>query len=172
MFCSSCGFNQSNRESNYCSGCGRSLNEEVQTEERFHYNPQMIYQKQPGFVSMRKNGLKVGGKMILAGLVLVPLFGVLAEGFGVNPVLAGLTALICFWGGFLRMVYAVIFEGNETESLEQKLGSLYIKHIKRKKVPAALPKESVNFANVSYSKQGMWRENSDSGNENGGTNRW
>lgn len=169
MYCSSCGFNQTGRESNFCSGCGRSQTGEYQTVSRFQN--EQHFMDQTKWVSMRKTGLKRGGKMILAGLILVPLFGVLSELFGVNPVLAALTALICFWGGFLRMIYAVIFEGNETESLEQKVARFYTKYIKRQKTRAALPAESANFANVSYTRQGMWRETPESGGNSGG-NRW
>ena len=172
MYCSSCGFNQTDRESNYCSGCGRSLTGGDHVTSHFQNARQPLHYNQVYAVSMRKNGLKVGGKMILAGLILVPLFGVLSEMFSVNPVLAGLAALVCFWGGFLRMIYAAIFEGNETESLEQKVVRFYMKHFKRQKARTALPPESVNFSNVSYSKQGMWRENPDSGDRNGSGNRW
>ncbi len=172
MFCSTCGFDQTGRESNYCSGCGRSMTGKDNSALQFHFGHQPVYHNQVPMVSMRKNGLKLGGKMIMGGLILVPLLGILSEIFRLNPVFAGLAALICFWGGFLRMIYAAIFEGNETESLEQKVLRFFKKHIKRQKTPAALPQESVNYANVSYSKHGMWRENPESGSGNGSGNRW
>ncbi len=164
MFCTNCGFAQQNRGSNYCSGCGSLVSSSVHPNFQGQFN--QPYPTQNTGVSMRKHGLKIGGKMILAGLIIVPILGIMSELFRINPVLAGLAALICFWGGFLRMVYAAIFEGNETQSLEQKLVGFYTKHLKRKKAQPALPGESVNFSNVSYGKHGMWRENADAKNKN------
>lgn len=168
MFCSTCGFNQTDRQSNFCSGCGRMISGAHSSAQDQPNDPNLIIKAQTGVVSIRKQGLKRGGKMILAGLILVPVFGVLSEVFSVAPVLAGLTALICFWGGFLRMVYAAIFEGNESETLEQKALRFYLRHIKRKKTPQSLPAKSVNFAEVTYGKPGMWRDNHYSGTKNGG----
>jgi hypothetical protein len=124
------------------------------------------YRQSETVESIRKIGMKRGGKMILAGLILVPLVGILSEIFFVNPFFIGLTALICFWGGFLRIAYAAIFEGNESETLEKKLKVVYAKYLGRNHKTRALPPESVNFANVSYGKHGTWREASDSSNSN------
>jgi hypothetical protein len=162
MFCSSCGFKQIDRASNFCSGCGLLLSENANREFSSLHLPQ--HPRSESFESIRKIGMKRGGKMILAGLILVPLVGILSEIFFVNPFFVGLTALICFWGGFLRIVYAAIFEGNESETLEKKLKVVYAKYLTRKHTTRALPPESINFSNVSYGKQGTWRDSSDSSN--------
>ncbi len=104
--------------------------------------------------------------MILAGLILVPVFGILSEMFGVFGVFAGLTALVAFWGGFLRMIYALVFEGNETEMLEEKIVKFYRRNFKKQKTPEQLPPANIGFTDFSNGQQGMWRETADINREN------
>src|SRR5688572_3801738 len=118
MFCPTCGLQQANQASSFCSRCGFLLTGVNQVISNGGNLPQPFY-GQPtltnNFVSVRKKGLKQAGKMILAGMILVPIFGILSEIFGVFGLFAGLTAIVAFWGGILRMIYALILEGNETE---------------------------------------------------------
>lgn len=66
-------------------------------------------------ISPRRRGVKQGALLMLLGLLLVPVFGVMA-GFApgrlqdVFGFFAALTAVICFLGGPLRMIFAAIFE--------------------------------------------------------------
>ena len=163
MFCSSCGFKQAGPDPVYCSGCGIMFGVVRQTDRsNSEYSGSFDLKTN----TIRKRGLKVGGKMILSGLILVPLFGILSEFFGTAPVLAGLTALVAFWGGILRIVYALVFEGNEIETLEQKAVNFYAKYIRRQKLPDALPPQNVSFSNVSFGRQGMWRDTAETGRRN------
>ncbi|HJZ79743.1 MAG TPA: hypothetical protein VKD91_05340 [Pyrinomonadaceae bacterium] len=66
-------------------------------------------------ISPRRKGVKQGVLLMLIGVLLVPIFGVMS-GFA-PPRLenffafwAALTAIICFVGGPLRMLFAAIFE--------------------------------------------------------------
>jgi hypothetical protein len=164
MFCPTCGLQQTNQASSFCSRCGFLLTGVNQVISNGGNLPQPFY-NQPNFtnnvVSTRKKGLKQGGKMILAGLILVPLLGVLTSIFWISPFLVGLTAIITFWGGLLRMVYALIFEGSETEMLEEKISKFYRKNFKKQTTPEQLPPPSVQFSEYSDGKQGMWRETAD-----------
>lgn len=66
-------------------------------------------------VSPRRKGVKQGVTLMLIGAVLVPIFGVMS-GFApgrlenVFAFFAALSAIICFVGGPLRMLFAAIFE--------------------------------------------------------------
>jgi hypothetical protein len=165
MFCPTCGLKQTNEESRFCSRCGFLLTGITQIISNGGILPQTFYNQteiQNNVVTIRKKGLKQGGKMILTGLILVPMLGILSEIIGFNTFFIGLTAIITFWGGFLRMIYALIFEGNETETLEQKAVRFYRKVFKKQKNYEALPPEqSIPVSDFSNNRQGMWRETSD-----------
>lgn len=167
MFCPSCGLQQSNDQSRFCSRCGFLLSGVNQVIANGGVLPQGFYQQtnsdlSPNYVSVRKKGLKQGGKMILAGLILVPLIGFLTEFLRLDGVVVGLAALITFWGGILRMAYALIFEGNETETLEQKSLKFYRRVFKKEKNQEQLPPaQSIPVSDYSNARQGMWRETAD-----------
>ncbi|MCW5958679.1 MAG: hypothetical protein KIS76_00865 [Pyrinomonadaceae bacterium] len=145
----------------FCSACGLLLTEVSQLIANGGVRGQELGYVPPKTISIRKQGVKQGAKMFIAGLVLVPLFGILSEIFSVPPVLAGLTALITFWGGILRIVYALIFEGQESELLEKKLLRFF-----RKKDPVeALPPAFSEPSQFFDGRQGMWRETSDLRNQ-------
>ena len=66
-------------------------------------------------ISPRRKGVKQGAILMLIGALLVPIFGVMSsfspgrisDAFGF---FAALTAILCFLGGPLRMLFAAIFE--------------------------------------------------------------
>jgi hypothetical protein len=66
-------------------------------------------------ISPRRRGVKQGALLMLIGALLVPVLGVMA-GFApgrldnVFGFFAALSAIICFLGGPLRMLFAAIFE--------------------------------------------------------------
>ena len=66
-------------------------------------------------ISPRRRGVKQGAILMLIGAILVPIFGVMS-GFApgrlenVFAFFAAISALICFLGGPLRMLFAAIFE--------------------------------------------------------------
>jgi hypothetical protein len=65
--------------------------------------------------SARRRGVKQGALLMLIGAIIVPIFGVMS-GFApgrlenVFAFFAALSAIICFVGGPLRMLFAAIFE--------------------------------------------------------------
>lgn len=75
------------------------------------------YPTDPGdtTISPRRKGVKQGVILMLLGVLFVPIFGVMA-GFSPGRVsdifafFAAITAIICFIGGPLRMLFAGIFE--------------------------------------------------------------
>jgi hypothetical protein len=76
-----------------------------------------VYQPPAGdkTISPRRKGVKQGVLLMLIGAILVPVLGVMS-GFAPNRLdnvfafFAAISALICFLGGPLRMLFAAIFE--------------------------------------------------------------
>lgn len=66
-------------------------------------------------ISPRRKGVKQGVILMLLGVLFVPIFGVMA-GFAGGPIsdifafCAAITAIVCFIGGPLRMLFAGVFE--------------------------------------------------------------
>ncbi len=70
-------------------------------------------------VSPKIRGVKQGGIMFLSGLIVVPLLALFLAGvLDVEPILAGAAAIVLFWGGILRMVYALLFQPHVKTSPE------------------------------------------------------
>ena len=75
------------------------------------------YQTEPGetTISPRRKGVKQGVILMLLGALFVPIFGVMSgfSGGAISDIFAfcaAITAIICFLGGPLRMLFAAIFE--------------------------------------------------------------
>ena len=99
----------------FCSRCGFPMEGAMQLLAYGGMLPQ--YQPPPGegTISPRRRGVKQGVLLMLIGAVLVPLLGVLssfAPGRIGTPFefFAAASAILCFVGGPLRMLFAAIFE--------------------------------------------------------------
>lgn len=169
MFCPTCGLKQANEESRFCSRCGFLLTGVSQIVANGGALPQGFYQPvnyNSNQVSIRKKGLKQGGKIFLAGLIIVPLLAILSEALKFDEAFVALFALITFWGGILRMIYALVLEGGETEMLEQKIMRFYRKTFKKEKNQEQLPPpQSIPVSDYSNGRNGMWRETADLGQQ-------
>lgn len=66
-------------------------------------------------ISPRRKGVKQGALLMLIGAIVVPIFGVMS-GFAPGRIdtvfafFAAVSAIICFLGGPLRMLFAALFE--------------------------------------------------------------
>src|SRR5947208_10147314 len=115
MFCPRCGQQQATDSMRFCSRCGFSM--EGVMHLLAHGGMLPAYQAEAGEkqVSPRRRGVKQGALLMLLGALIVPIFGVMS-GFApgrlenVFAFFAALSAIICFLGGPLRMLYAAIFE--------------------------------------------------------------
>ena len=99
----------------FCSRCGFSM--EGVMHLLAHGGMLPVYQSEPGEkqISARRRGVKQGAMLMLLGALIVPIFGVMsafAPGRleNVFAFFAAMSALICFVGGPLRMLFAAIFE--------------------------------------------------------------
>lgn len=98
----------------FCSRCGFAMEGVIHLLAQGGMLPQF---ESSGDTKMspKRRGVMQGVIIFLAGILLVPIFGVMA-GFSDGRIsdvfgfFAALTAVICFIGGPLRMLFAAIFE--------------------------------------------------------------
>ncbi|HYP51913.1 MAG TPA: zinc ribbon domain-containing protein [Pyrinomonadaceae bacterium] len=111
MFCPQCGQQQVSDEVRFCSRCGFQLNA-VSSLLVTGGVEQLAAQEQVG-ESARRRGVRHGMLMFFVGIVLTAVLGILYESDisdRLLDVLTPLSAVILILGGFLRVVYALIFE--------------------------------------------------------------
>ena len=104
MFCPSCGQQQAPEAARFCPRCGfpqygvmSLLNANGQWPETTGATPE---------ISPRKRGVKQGALMLFIGALLVPMLAIIDS----PEQLVARSAVICFAGGILRMLYAAIFQ--------------------------------------------------------------
>src|SRR5438876_4194264 len=115
MFCPRCGQQQATDALRFCSRCGFPL--EGAMHLLAHGGMLPLYQPLAGEqkISPRRKGVKQGALIFLLGVLLVPILAVfanfapgrLSDVFGFFAILS---ALLCFVGGPLRMLFAALFE--------------------------------------------------------------
>lgn len=113
MFCPRCGQQQATDSMRYCSRCGFSMEGVLHLLAHGGMLPR--YDSGENKISKRRKGVMQGVIVLLAGVLLVPIFGVMA-GFAPGRIsdifgfFAAITAVLCFIGGPLRMLFASVFE--------------------------------------------------------------
>ena len=112
MFCPKCGAHTGSDASRYCRSCGFRLdivsllmtyNGEPQS-----FAPAIMPPPGPTTVSPRKNGLRLGGKILFTSLFMFPFIFAWAASMK-NAGLLLIPAIVCFLG-VMRMLYAWLFE--------------------------------------------------------------
>jgi hypothetical protein len=99
----------------FCARCGFPMEGTMHLLANGGLIPQYASNADEKVASPRRKGVKQGALLMLIGAVLVPIFGVMS-GFApgrlenVFAFFAALSAIICFLGGALRMLFAGIFE--------------------------------------------------------------
>jgi hypothetical protein len=111
MFCPQCGQKQLSNDARFCSSCGLPLNNVAAIIAR---GGQLPVSAQPtGRMTPRQKGVRQGAMLMLSTLLVVPLVAILGVALLELPgEVAGLAAIICFVGGLLRILYALLFEEN------------------------------------------------------------
>jgi hypothetical protein len=111
MFCPQCGQQQISGEMRFCSRCGFPLGGVIQL---LSSGGMLAATNDAGATSMqrspRRRGYRQGALMMLIAMIATPIMAILSEGIGLPEVLIPLTAIIFFWGGIIRMIYARFFE--------------------------------------------------------------
>ncbi len=112
MYCPQCGQQQVSDSLRFCSRCGFLLEGVLQLLANGGVLP--FYEPPaPKEMSARRKGVRQGGILFLAGVVLVPILGVI-NSFTYGPnlldILVPLAAILFFLGGLMRILFAAIFE--------------------------------------------------------------
>lgn len=112
MYCPQCGQQQVSDSLRFCSRCGFLLEGVLELLANGGILP--FYEPPaPKEMSPRRRGVRQGGILFLAGVVLVPLLGVIysfTHGPNLLAILVPMAAIIFFLGGLMRMLFAGIFE--------------------------------------------------------------
>lgn len=164
MFCPICGQEQISDETRFCSRCGFLLTGIAQVVAKGGALPQFINSSDPKAISPRKKGIKQGGALMLSSLIIVPLVAILSEIFGFDGIIIALIAILTFWGGLLRIIYAAMFESSEPseKTLEENVLSSAKKLLGKKKEQNALPPDqSIPASDYIPPKQTNWRDTND-----------
>lgn len=74
--------------------------------------PSELLGTDPKAVSPKKKGVKQGALLMLSSLIVVPILAVTSAALDITPIFVALAAIITFWGGLLRILYALIFESS------------------------------------------------------------
>jgi hypothetical protein len=113
IHCPRCGQEQVGFETRFCSRCGFLMTGMAEIVSKGGLPPEFLGGYDPKAISPKKRGLKQGALMMLSSLILVPVIAILSASLGITPVFVALTAILTFWGGLLRILYALIFESSQ-----------------------------------------------------------
>jgi hypothetical protein len=112
MYCPQCGQQQVSDVTRYCSKCGFLLDGVATVLATGGAVPTQYVQ--PGYkqLSPRSKGIRKGALLMLSTLLVVPIVAILSVNllYDVSHIIIPLAALLCFVGGLLRMLYALLME--------------------------------------------------------------
>lgn len=114
MYCPQCGQQQASSEMRFCSRCGFPLGGVAQLLVQggvLNSGGEELQQQKSS--SPRRKGVQQGVVMMLIGTVLVPVLAILNSfipGPNILDLLVPISAIVCFAGGLMRILYAVLFE--------------------------------------------------------------
>ena len=115
MFCPNCGQRQVSNEARFCPACGFPLEvvgELVANRGQLHWRPPQ-QQASPQELSPRQKGIRQGAMIMLTVLLVVPLLAIFGVALlGLPGEMVALAAVGLPVGGFLRIMYALLFESN------------------------------------------------------------
>ncbi len=116
--------------------------------------------------SPKKRGMKQGVFIFLLAFLVVPLVAMFHIATNTEPFLAAIAVFLFGIGGLLRIVYAMMFESNESPGLLADAGVYPAsqQQISGTRPAAALPEgESIPASVYSRPATGRWRETNDLG---------
>jgi hypothetical protein len=166
MHCPICGQQQVSENVRFCSRCGFLLTGIAEVVANNGIIPNQTNQNEGEIKdSARKRGVKQGLMVLLVGLFLVlPLISILTVATDSEPYLVAITAIFSFFGGTLRMIYALMFESKNPmgKTLEQNIAGTAQNFLKSKSDKTALPPlQSVPVSDYVAPKTVSWRETND-----------
>ena len=165
MFCPRCGQERVSNETRFCSRCGFLMTGVQELVNSGGALPQYLAKPDSNSLSPRKKGLKQGAMLFLSGVMLVPLVAIFFVGLlDFNGFVIGITAILTFLGGILRMLFALLFESNYPfeNTLEENVIETGKKFLnKQPKANALPPQQSIPTSAYVPPTAGNWRDTSD-----------
>ena len=151
-------------ETNYCSRCGFLLTAVGELLQTGGQNPLAPSNTGIRHQSARKRGLKQGLFLFLLTFLVAPLMGMISMALNVEPIAVGIAVIVCFIGGLLRMVYALMFE--EAAQAGPLSSDSFLDaaqhHLNRTPRATALPPQrSVPASQYMTPQAGNWRDTKD-----------
>ena len=111
MFCPQCGQQQVSDAVRFCSRCGFLLEGVSVVLTSGGQLPMRYVQSASRELSPRSKGVRQGALLMLSTILLVPIIAILTVNLNIIPhIIIPLTAVFCFVGGLLRMLYALMME--------------------------------------------------------------
>ena len=110
MYCPQCGQQQASGEVRFCSRCGFLLDGVGLLLATKGVIPTIEAESSVRGMTPRRRGVRQGGLMMILGMIITPLLIILHEAINLPEAFAILSAVLFFWGGFLRILYAAIFQ--------------------------------------------------------------
>lgn len=111
MYCPQCGQQQVSDVTRFCSRCGFLLEGVSSVLASGGQLPMRMVGQGNQQQSPRSKGIRQGAMLMLSTILLVPLMAIITVNFDLKPELfVPLTAIFCFVGGLLRILYATIME--------------------------------------------------------------
>ena len=162
MFCPQCGQERVSVATNYCSRCGFLLTGTTALLQTGGAVPAPFSRNPSQQLSPRKRGLKQGLFLFLLTFLAAPLMGMISLALRIEPFGVGIAVVLCFIGGLLRMVYALMFESAEpgAPTLEDKLfaGTPAFQDQPQQQ---GLPEPAVSYVGYVSPATGNWRDTND-----------
>lgn len=111
MYCPHCGQQQISDVTRFCSRCGFPLETVSTILATGGTWPARLSQTDFTQLSDRSKGVRQGALIMLSTILLVPLVTIIGVVIlGIPGVIIPLTAITCFVGGLLRILYALLME--------------------------------------------------------------
>src|SRR6266850_2697632 len=111
MYCPQCGQQQVSEVTRYCSRCGFLLEGVSAVLASGGQIPMRSVAPSSRQQSPRSKGIRQGAMLMLSTLLLVPLAAIITVNLRIFPeLIIPFTAIFCFVGGLLRILYAAIME--------------------------------------------------------------
>ncbi len=166
MYCPICSQEQFNKEIRFCSRCGfllTGISEVVANKGLIPGNSAQTEAQQKD--SPRKRGIKQGAMIMLVGMLLiVPLLAMMHIITDTEPFVMAIAAIISFWGGVLRIIYAYLFESKfpTGKTLEENIIASTQNFIGHRQHQQALPpQQSFPVTNYAPPPAGSWHTTND-----------
>ena len=140
MYCPQCGQQQVSDVTRFCSRCGFLLDGVTAVLAAGGQVPMRYIQPGSTKLSPRSKGVRQGALMMLSTLLLVPLIAIITVNF-LEPLifLIPITAIFCFIGGLLRILYALMMEDAYPQNDLNQTGGY---------APAGIPQLDTSARNV------------------------